>query len=212
MVVSGTLGISNAYNGTKLYIKHNIKEVIDYKNKINMNDAGISRVLSQMFGYSMEGDLLQAQSMTIHEIIETNYANVSSGFPLEIDTMLFKFFLFKVEITQANLDANWVSYNVKRLANSVDLINQFKSLHGIKWNDDEVEGDSDDTLSTQNADSLKTLNEGAYLTMSNVEDEQIIDITKDSHIVYVEVAPSVKQPCKMVMNEDEMSSSVVEES
>jgi len=56
----------------------------------------------------------------------------SSGYPQELDGLVGKHMLFKVEITDANLVHSWRNYGVKRTSDDADLIKKFTEKYNIK--------------------------------------------------------------------------------
>jgi hypothetical protein len=56
----------------------------------------------------------------------------SVTYPPELDTLVRKLMLFKVELTDGNLAHNWRNYSVKCATDDKDLIKKFMTLHKIK--------------------------------------------------------------------------------
>lgn len=62
----------------------------------------------------------------------TLQASNSLGYPKELELLVGKQMLFKVEITDWNLVHNWQNYGVKRTSDDADLIKMFIEKHNIK--------------------------------------------------------------------------------
>lgn len=50
-------------------------------------------------------------------------------YPPELDTLVWKLMLFKVELTDGNLAHNWRNYSVKRVTDDKDLIKKSSRLY-----------------------------------------------------------------------------------
>jgi hypothetical protein len=55
-----------------------------------------------------------------------------SNFPKEIDNLLGKRMLFKVDIKDGNIIHNWRNFTARRVTDDAGIIKQFMELHKIK--------------------------------------------------------------------------------
>ncbi|KAK2423169.1 replication protein A 70 kDa DNA-binding subunit [Trifolium repens] len=87
----GTMGISNSFYGSKLFLNARIPEVTDYIDRMNIANVELTRVVNQVSGpvvLSVADDLLQTPRMTIEDLIESTEVCVGSVLAVacEIDT------------------------------------------------------------------------------------------------------------------------------
>ncbi|WJX89020.1 hypothetical protein P8452_71046 [Trifolium repens] len=87
----GTMGISNSFYGSKLFLNARIHEVTDYIDRMNIANVELTQVVSQVSGpvvLSVADDLLQTPRMTIEDLIESTEKCVGSVLAVvcEIDT------------------------------------------------------------------------------------------------------------------------------
>ncbi|GAU45375.1 hypothetical protein TSUD_89950 [Trifolium subterraneum] len=71
----GSMGISNSFYGSKLFLNAEIPEVAEYIERMNAANVELTQVVSQMTGppiISLADDMLQTQRMTIEDLIEAN--------------------------------------------------------------------------------------------------------------------------------------------
>ncbi|GAU43356.1 hypothetical protein TSUD_283110 [Trifolium subterraneum] len=75
----GSMGISNSFYGTKLFLNADIPEVTTYIERMNAANVELTQVVSQMSGpviVTVADDLLQTPRMTIEDLIESSQANI----------------------------------------------------------------------------------------------------------------------------------------
>lgn len=56
----------------------------------------------------------------------------SLGYPADLEVLVGKKMLFKVDITNGNLLHNWRNYGVKRTSDDAELIQMFIKKHNVK--------------------------------------------------------------------------------
>ncbi|GAU42516.1 hypothetical protein TSUD_376440 [Trifolium subterraneum] len=74
----GSMGISNSFYGTKLFLNADIPEVTTYIERMNAANVELTQVVSQMSGpviVTIADDLLQTPRMTIEDLIESSQAS-----------------------------------------------------------------------------------------------------------------------------------------
>ncbi|MCI32207.1 replication protein A 70 kDa dna-binding subunit, partial [Trifolium medium] len=70
----GSMGISNSFYGSKLFLNVEIPEVASYIERMNAANVELTQVVSQMTGpvvISVADDLRQTPRMTIEDLIES---------------------------------------------------------------------------------------------------------------------------------------------
>lgn len=91
------------------------------------------RNVSNYVGKSVQ-DLIEAQGQ----------GGSSDDYPTDLNVLIGKTMLFKVEISNGNLLHGWQNYGVKRTSNDADLIKKFVKHHDLKIVDvDDDAGDID---------------------------------------------------------------------
>lgn len=63
--------------------------------------------------------------------VKDRQASNSLGCPSELDVLVGKKMLFKVEVTDGNLHHSWRNYGVKRTLDDSELIKQFMMRHKL---------------------------------------------------------------------------------
>jgi hypothetical protein len=58
--------------------------------------------------------------------------NNDKGYPSDLEVLVGKKMLFKVEVTEGNLHHSWRNYGVKRTSDDSDLISPFVKRHNLK--------------------------------------------------------------------------------
>ncbi|XP_058741609.1 uncharacterized protein LOC131613995 [Vicia villosa] len=226
-------GISNAFNGTRIFINSNLKESLEYKEKLeNGNKSSnqmISYVSSQSNNVSMD-DFLKHPKMTIFEVLQCSkvstvvvlaktidfdhtkkwyyqacnqmfkectykkwrfrikihvqVADVSGSstfilfdrvatqelenpslnlfednndvtlWPAVFNSLLDKTMLFKIHVSDGNIEKKWQSYTVVKITTDQNLIDQFKMKHDIHDMNDNDEIDQVSNNHTEVEDNL----------------------------------------------------------
>ncbi|KEH29259.1 replication factor-A carboxy-terminal domain protein [Medicago truncatula] len=98
------------------------------------------RNVSNYVGRSVQ-DLIDAQGQ----------GDNSLGYPADLEVLVGKKMLFKVDITNGNLLHNWRNYGVKRTSDDAELIQMFIKKHNVKVIEDDDEAAAIDVHVTQEA-------------------------------------------------------------
>ncbi|XP_058747236.1 uncharacterized protein LOC131620255 [Vicia villosa] len=285
-------GISNAFNGTRIFINSNLKESLEYKEKLeNGNKSSnqmISYVSSQSNNVSMD-DFLKHPKMTIFEVLQCSkvstvvvlaktidfdhtkkwyyqactrcsrsvrtksgdlyfcescvdvlpanprikihvqVADVSGSstfilfdrlatqelenpslnlfednndvtlWPAVFNSLLDKTMLFKIHVSNGNIEKKWQSYTVVKITTDQNLIDQFKMKHDIHDMNDKDEIDQVSNNHTEVEDNLSK--ESIAEEFNHAYDKNNID----------ESTPTTLMKGKRVFSDVEVPSTTIEE-
>ncbi|GAU47014.1 hypothetical protein TSUD_403240 [Trifolium subterraneum] len=186
----GSMGVSNAFYGTKLFLNGQIPEVAAYIEK-HVLDV-LQELLSLVASYTVT-------NAKCHELQFLGRWS-SNNYPSELDVFVEKRLLFKVEVTDANLYRNWRGYTVKKVTDDADTIARFISLHGITVGGDGEDANCVDLVCSLGDDTPLVSNEGADST----NNEEII-LYGPQH------TPNSKLSCKKSLDLEGIGASATKE-
>ncbi|KEH33752.1 DUF223 domain protein [Medicago truncatula] len=168
-----TMGISNAFYGTKLILDDDHPVVKEFLSKIDGADVEVTQGVSQITGsmiVPLAEDMLQSRMMTIEDLIESSYQCVvivlASIIDIEAEYSWYydactkcagriKIIAGRMFCPRCNQSRNavpsWRNYGVKRTTDDPDLISQFSKRHNLKITIDDDEDCGEDVALTQAA-------------------------------------------------------------
>ncbi|XP_020255055.1 uncharacterized protein LOC109832011 isoform X1 [Asparagus officinalis] len=126
----GKITITNALYASKILINPDIPEVVDLKKSLKLVEDSSSQRFSQILtekAYSIEEDfLLLTERKTLDEIREAREEGDDDSFPRELDVLVKKKFLFKIQVSEFNLNQNWPVFSVSKMTDDENLIAAFR--------------------------------------------------------------------------------------
>ncbi|KAJ1388063.1 Nucleic acid-binding, OB-fold [Sesbania bispinosa] len=229
------VGIFSYYETSKMMLNAEVKEVEDYRSRLEASEVSITQVLSQPSTdtfLSKSDDLMQTKRVAIAEIVESSEVkdiggkwfcegkNWSTNFvvfdkvglklfgksvgemnkskqigfddelPPEIDMLVDKVFVFKVEGDGGHSKFKQ-TFNIKYMTDDIEVVEKFRKKHFIE-DFVEYENERNSEMADNNADNCSSVN----LVHNCDGSVQIAENLKDLSQVNIAETPTSKQVSK----------------